>query len=322
MSEFDERIKAKESIINELKNLDASVPSLGSKVRVLREKFYDCGNCGIEENKRLKDEFDAAANVIFEEREKMRGNIAERKKALVEQAESLADSTDFKAAKEQLKALQEQWKQEPRASREEEEELWKSFKAAADRLYDNAHKDYEERLKQQDAGKEIKQDLVNKAEEISTRTDFKDAIAEMKELQKQWKEAPRASKEDEDMLWPRFKEAADRLFENAHKDYEERRQVGEQKHKEYLERLQERVRKSREFLEKLEKAISVKEEQLGELQARTEPNLSNPHWLDIVQNRNQRVAELKDALKDMRAKRLEVTNQIAEMESKLKPAEV
>lgn len=40
----------------------------------------------------------------------------------------------------------------------------------------------------------------------------------MKNLQEQWKQAPRGAKADEDALWERFRKASDRLFSNAKAD--------------------------------------------------------------------------------------------------------
>lgn len=41
-----ERIRSKQAVIDELRYIDASTPSLGEKVKQLRDILYNCGSCG------------------------------------------------------------------------------------------------------------------------------------------------------------------------------------------------------------------------------------------------------------------------------------
>ncbi len=217
-----ERIRSKQAVIDELRYMDASTPSLGEKVKKLRDKLYNCGSCGHEDNKRLKDEFESVANNLFMERDRIRERYKQQKEEIIRQAELLAYSTDYKNAKDQMRSLQDQWKTIPRTSRVDDDLLWSRFKRASDSLYEKARSDYEERKRKQGEAKQKKEYLVRQAESISYSTDFKAAKEQMKALQEQWKQSPRAAKEDEDLLWPRFKRASDRLYDNAKKDFEKR----------------------------------------------------------------------------------------------------
>lgn len=216
------RIRDKEAVINELSYVDPMTPSLGETVKKLRDKLYACGSCGHDDNVRLKNEFESVADGLFKKRDSIREEYKRQKEGIILEAERLSYSTDYKSAKDQMQSLRERWKQIPRGAKADEDVLWFRFKQASDRLYENAKNDYEERKRKQADAKYKKEFLVRQAESLSYSTDFKNAKDQMKHLSEQWKQAPRASKEDEDQLWSRFRQAADRLYGNAQQDYERR----------------------------------------------------------------------------------------------------
>lgn len=216
------RIRDKEAVINELSYVDPMTPSLGETVKKLRDKLYACGSCGHDDNVRLKNEFESVADGLFIKRDSIREEYKRQKEGIILEAERLSYSTDYKSAKDQMQSLRERWKQIPRGAKADEDVLWFRFKQASDRLNENAKNDYEERKRKQADAKYKKEFLVRQAESLSYSTDFKNAKDQMKHLNEQWKQAPRASKEDEDQLWSRFRQAADRLYGNAQQDYERR----------------------------------------------------------------------------------------------------
>jgi hypothetical protein len=216
------RIRDKEAVINELSYVDPMTPSLGETVKKLRDKLYACGSCGHDDNVRLKNEFESVADGLFKKRDSIREEYKRQKEGIILEAERLSYSTDYKSAKDQMQSLRERWKQIPRGAKADEDVLWFRFKQASDRLYESAKNDYEERKRKQADAKYKKEFLVRQAESLSYSTDFKNAKDQMKHLNEQWKQAPRASKEDEDQLWSRFRQAADRLYGNAQQDYERR----------------------------------------------------------------------------------------------------
>ena len=62
--------------------------------------------------------------------------VAKAKEALIAEAEALADSTDWAATAEALKALQAQWKDSGHLPRKQGDELWKRFRAACDKFFE------------------------------------------------------------------------------------------------------------------------------------------------------------------------------------------
>ncbi|MBR6348134.1 MAG: DUF349 domain-containing protein, partial [Spirochaetales bacterium] len=63
-----------------------------------------------------------------------------RKMAIIEQAEALKDSTDWKKTSELLIDLQKQWKEIGAVPRKKSEQLWKRFRAACDAFFNERDK--------------------------------------------------------------------------------------------------------------------------------------------------------------------------------------
>jgi len=160
----------------------------------------------------------------------LEGLVAERRKAiaaekqaareaalaartrLVTEAESLAESTQWKATGERFKTLLEEWKAAPRGDRGREQELWKRFSHARS-TFDKHRRSHFARLDaERSQAKSVKESLIGEAEALSTSTDWNTTARAYRDLMTQWKAAPRGSKSDEDALWARFKTAQDTFF--------------------------------------------------------------------------------------------------------------
>jgi hypothetical protein len=82
------------------------------------------------------DRFFARRKEHFAKIDAEREAHAKAKLALCEQAEALADSTDWEATAAAIKRLQAEWKQSGAPPRAQAEQLWQRFRAACDRFFD------------------------------------------------------------------------------------------------------------------------------------------------------------------------------------------
>ncbi|MGY6630678.1 MAG: DUF349 domain-containing protein [Wenzhouxiangella sp.] len=64
------------------------------------------------------------------------GAVAEKKRALIAEAEALADEADLKTAIDKAKGLQQKWKASGSGKRAEDQKLWKAFRKPIDQLFD------------------------------------------------------------------------------------------------------------------------------------------------------------------------------------------
>lgn len=168
--------------------------------------------------------------VYFAELDAKRAASAERKRALIAEAETLAaqgtvglagspaDRAAKDATADKLKALQSAWKDAGPAPRDQDEQLWTAFRAACDGFFAgyNAGRDQERRL---NLGR--KMDLIESIEELVARAealpgavgaDKERWLRQVKDAQLAWKTIGHVPREQQDEVWTRFRAACDRIY--------------------------------------------------------------------------------------------------------------
>lgn len=149
---------------------------------------------------------------LVEEREAAKAAAEQRRRALVDKAESLADSTNWRSSNDKFRSIVEEWKSIPRFDRGLEQELWKRISTARS-TFDRARRTHFQSLeKEHQAAKAAKQRLVTEAEALATSTDWGPTAAAYRALMERWKKAGFAGKPDDDNLWKAFRAAQDEFF--------------------------------------------------------------------------------------------------------------
>ncbi|GGU51587.1 DUF349 domain-containing protein [Streptomyces lavendofoliae] len=134
------------------------------------------------------------------------------KEALVVEAEELAQSEQWRAAGERLRALVDIWKGLPRLDRKSDDELWHRFSHARSAFSKRRKAHFASLDAQREEARKVKEKLVAEAEALSGSTDWGLTAARYRELMAEWKAAGRAQREHEDDLWNRFRGAQDVFF--------------------------------------------------------------------------------------------------------------
>ncbi|MGA4843124.1 DUF349 domain-containing protein [Streptomyces sp. G45] len=134
------------------------------------------------------------------------------KEALVAEAEELAQSEQWRAAGERLRALVDTWKGLPRLDRKSDDELWHRFSHARSAFSKRRKAHFAQLDAQREEARKAKEKLVAEAEALSGSTDWGPTAARYRELMADWKAAGRAQREHEDDLWNRFRGAQDVFF--------------------------------------------------------------------------------------------------------------
>ncbi|MFF8291866.1 DUF349 domain-containing protein [Streptomyces sp. NPDC016309] len=134
------------------------------------------------------------------------------KEALVAEAEELAQSEQWRAAGERLRALVDTWKGLPRLDRKSDDELWHRFSHARSAFSKRRKAHFASLDAQREEARKVKERLVAEAEALSGSTDWGVTAARYRELMAEWKAAGRAQREHEDDLWNRFRGAQDVFF--------------------------------------------------------------------------------------------------------------
>ncbi|UUU35233.1 DUF349 domain-containing protein [Streptomyces sp. CA-210063] len=147
-----------------------------------------------------------------QQRAKQSDEARHAKEALVTEAEELAQSDQWRAAGERLRALVDTWKGLPRLDRKSDDELWHRFSHARSAFSKRRKAHFAQLDAQREDARKTKEKLVAEAEALSNSTDWGPTAARYRELMADWKAAGRAQREHEDDLWNRFRGAQDVFF--------------------------------------------------------------------------------------------------------------
>ena len=116
--------------------------ALSKAIEDIQKEWKTIGFASKKENQKIYDRFRAACDKFFARKrefyvqfkDNMNANM-EKKMAIIEEAESLKDSTEWKKTTDRLINLQNQWKEIGAVPRKKSEVLWKRFRAACDAFF-------------------------------------------------------------------------------------------------------------------------------------------------------------------------------------------
>ena len=154
------------------------------------------------------DALQAAQDALREQR-------SSRKVSLCEEAERLADSTDWVKTAKRFTELQAEWKQVGAATRRQERELWNRFRAASGQFFGRRRDDLAERRKVWGKNAEAKVAFCAQAEALADEKDLESAKNAVKRMQAEWKNVGPVKRSRSDALWIRFRAACDAVFDRA-----------------------------------------------------------------------------------------------------------
>ena len=150
---------------------------------------------------------------FFAHRAEERKENLQKKTALIERAESLADSTDWIRTAEELKKLQAEWQQTGPVPRQDTKVMWKRFRDACDRFFTRRNADLAQRKETWAANLAKKEALCGRAEELTTSTAWERGAAEIRRLQADWKTIGPVRRNKSEVIWQRFRTACDTFFD-------------------------------------------------------------------------------------------------------------
>jgi len=162
-SKYEENVDKKLAVIAEIEAFDTSKNSNRSdwqksinEIEKLRNKFFSIGQVPRNKNNLIWEKFKSATkkfnsekNNYFKEVKKEQLDNLNKKKQLVEQANSLKDSEDWDMATDIFKKIQSDWKNIGHVPRKYSDKIWKEFKDACNFYFDRLHNKQNEGNKEQ-----------------------------------------------------------------------------------------------------------------------------------------------------------------------------
>ena len=235
--------------------------------------------------------FNAKAEFFKELKQKFAEN-ADRKKALVEQAQALQDSTDWKATSDKLIALQKEWKTIGMVPKKLGDKLWNDFLAACNHFFEarnsvNAGTRNEERT-----NLEKKRELITQLKKLAESTE--EGLQEkVRALIDQYNGIGHVPYKEKDKLYAEYHEVLDKLYKDLNVTTAKRRldkfknnlKTVAEKGADALDN--ERGRLMRRY-EQLKQEVQTYENNLGFL------NVSSKKGNSLIDEMNRKVQKLKD----------------------------
>ena len=240
-----------------------------------------------------KAEYFKALKVTFSE------NI-EKKKALVEKAQALADSTDWKATSDKLIALQKEWKTVGMVPKKLGDQLWQEFLGACNKFFEARNAAGAGQRNEEHANLEKKKSIIEQLKALAENA--AEATKEkVQALTEEYNKVGHVPYKEKDKLYEAYHEVLDRIYKELNISTKRRRlndfkaniKNVAKRGEEALDN--ERGRLARRF-EQLKQEIQTYENNLGFL------NASSKKGNSLIDEMNRKVQHLRDDLELVRQK--------------------
>ena len=190
------------------------------EVIALQSKWKTIGYAPQKMNVKIFERFRKACDEFFHKKsdffkqlkENMNENL-EKKRALCEKAESLKDSTDWKATAEILAKLQKEWKTIGPVAKKHSDAIWKRFITACDYFFEQKNKATSSQRSLEQENLEKKKAILEKLAAIGEDADAEEAAQQVRDLMKEWNGIGYVPIKDKDKIYKQYLAMVDKLFE-------------------------------------------------------------------------------------------------------------
>ena len=246
------------------------------------------------------DDFFGRKSAYFTQMKKEFTENAEKKKALVEKAQTLKDSTEWKATSDKLIALQKEWKTIGMVPKKYGDQLWNDFLAACNHFFEARNAANAGARNEEHANLDKKKAVVEKLKAL-LENPVDDTQAEVRKLTEEYNSIGHVPYKEKDKIFNEYHEVLDKIFKELNISTARRRlnnfktnlknvaKRGEDALDNERTRLQRRA-------EQMKQEIQTYENNLGFL------NASSKKGNSLIDEMNRKVQKLKDDLELIKQK--------------------
>lgn len=246
------------------------------------------------------DDFFGRKSAYFTQMKKEFTENAEKKKALVEKAQALKDSTEWKATSDKLIALQKEWKTIGMVPKKYGDQLWNDFLAACNHFFEARNATNAGARNEEHANLDKKKAVVEKLKAL-LENPVDDTQAEVRKLTEEYNSIGHVPYKEKDKIFNEYHEVLDKIFKELNISTARRRlnnfktnlknvaKRGEDALDNERTRLQRRA-------EQMKQEIQTYENNLGFL------NASSKKGNSLIDEMNRKVQKLKDDLELIKQK--------------------
>lgn len=224
--DYKKNFETKESIVTKIKELVSkdTLKEIDELLRAFRTEWDEVGPVAQEKWLELKEEYKKAMDAVYERINQLKDLRQEERQQNLAKKEAITDkiaaiSNDLPTSvkgwnnrTEEVKKLQEEWSSIGKAEKAKEENAYQRFREVSNEFF-NKKKEFFGGLKgEQEKNKTLKEQLIAKAEELKTSTNWKETSDALIKLQKEWQKVGPTMQHIENRLWAKFREACNDFF--------------------------------------------------------------------------------------------------------------
>ena len=277
------------------------------EIIALQAEWKTIGFAPQKMNVKIFERFRATCDSFFERKaeffKKMKQQYAEnidKRKALIEKAKSLQDSTEWRATADKLIALQKEWKSVGTVPKKQGDRLWNEFLAACNHFFEARNQATSGTRNEERANLEKKRGIIAQLKELLEEA-AEGVQEKVKELTEQYNAVGHVPFKEKDKLYKEYHDVLDMIYKKLNINMSKRRL---DKFKNNLKNVaekgvdaldNERARLMRRY-ESLKQEIQTYENNLGFL------NASSKKGNSLIDEMNRKVQKLKDDMNLVREK--------------------
>lgn len=246
------------------------------------------------------DDFFGRKGEFFKQLKEQFAENTEKKKALVEKAQALCESTDWKATSDKLIALQKEWKTIGMVPKKIGDQLWNDFLAACNRFFEARNAVHADSRNEEHENLNKKRDIISQLKELVEQTG-ENLQEKVQKLTEQYNKVGHVPYKEKDKLYKEYHEVLDKIYKDLHISAARKRVDNFRNNlKKIADRGvdaldNERGRLLRRF-EQLKQEVNTYENNLGFL------NISSKKGNSLIDEMNRRIQKLKDEMAEVKQK--------------------
>ncbi|MBR5205238.1 MAG: DUF349 domain-containing protein [Bacteroidaceae bacterium] len=191
------------------------------EVLALQAKWKTIGFAPQKMNTKIFERFRTACDDFFKRKadhfKTLKGSMndnLEKKKQMCEKAESLKDSTDWKATADILTKLQKEWKEVGPVAKKFSEPIWKRFVTACDYFFEQKSKAEAVHRTAEQENLDKKKTIIEKLNAINKEESPSEKSGNIiRELMKEWNSIGHVPFKDKDKIYKQYRTVVDALFD-------------------------------------------------------------------------------------------------------------
>lgn len=282
-----------EKFTKEIIEIQAEWKTIGFAPQKMNVKIFERFRAACDDFFSRKGEFFKNLKAQFSEN-------AVKKQALVEKAQALADSTDWKATSDKLIALQKEWKTIGMVPKKQGDQLWNDFLAACNKFFEARNAVHAGARNEEQENLKKKNEIIDQLKQLAETA--KDNIQEeVHKLTEEYNKVGHVPFKEKDKVYKAYHEILDKLYKELHVNAA-RRRVDNFKNnlKKVASRGENALDNERGRLmrriEQLKQEINTYENNLGFL------NISSKKGNSLIDEMNRRIQKLKDDMEEIKQK--------------------